>query len=477
MHRHSLAQVHKEFRCVWLRPTLLIMSTTSLWTSVADATPALDDSPVNVAQEPFSTGSSSWQGYSELVRLAQDTLGKERVILKKQINYKDLTPEDTLLIIHPEQRLDSASISEFLVSGGKVGIFDDYGRGADFLSSFGIISKSAPDAPAESLQNNPSLAVATPTLQVAARAQLGRHPIALGVESVVTNHARVFEHPDLTAVLDIVDQQGMPHTLLLTGIIAQKGRLVALGDPSVFINFMMRYPGNRKLAAGVLLYLTESSTKQTTSVAPHQTSRLFVLTNHFEQLGHFGAKERLADRLDELFEGSRAALQELQSGVLRRELILFMAALTVVFIALSHSHRMLRLPRIARTSYALPPILAAQVGAVGRLDVLSSSHAAPVLSVLELDGVLRDAIARRLGIDSSLNPKQLKTEVERTGVSAADAAVLDGLLRQFEQYGRSLSRGKTPKISQKDLAHLHNRTLELLKIIETSKLSRGVFRL
>src|SRR5689334_4814328 len=108
VHRHSLAQVHKEFRCVWLRPTLLIMSTTSLWTSVADATPALDDSPVNVAQEPFSTGSSSWQGYSELVRLAQDTLGKERVILKKQINYKDLTPEDTLLIIHPEQRLDSA---------------------------------------------------------------------------------------------------------------------------------------------------------------------------------------------------------------------------------------------------------------------------------------------------------------------------------------------------------------------------------
>jgi hypothetical protein len=362
------------------------------------------------------------------------------------------------------------------VNGGKVGIFDDYGRGADFLSMFGITSKPAPDDPAEALQNNPQLAVATPTIQVARGAHWGRHPIALGVESVVSNHARVFEHPDLTAVLDIVDRQGTAHTLLLTGIIAQKGRLLALGDPSVFINFMMRYPGNRKLAAGVLLYLTESTARQAKNAAPARTSRLFILTNHFEQTGHFGNNERLSDRLNELLGETRAALDELQGGVLRRELILFMAVLTMVWIVVNHAQGMLRLPRLPRASYALPPLVAAQIGAVGRLDVLSSSHAAPVLSVLELDGVLRDAIARRLGIDSSLNPKQLKAEVERMGVAAADAAVLEHLLRQFELYGRSLSRGKTPKISQNDLASLHNRTMELLKIIETSKLRGGVFR-
>lgn len=462
---------------VWLRPVLHIAAMTPFWVSVAHATPvrADDDLGSNLAEEPFSTGSSSWQGYSEFVRLAQDQLGKERVILSKHINYNDLTQADTLLIIHPEQRLDSASVSEFLVNGGRVGIFDDYGRGADFLRAFGILSEPAPTSPAEQLQDNPNLAVATPTIQVAAGAKLGRHPITLGVERVVTNHPRVFQHPDLTAVLDIVDRQGAPHTLLLTGIIAQKGRLLALGDPSVFINFMMRYPSNRKLASGVLLYLTES--KPNPQSPDPKAARLFILTNHFDQTGQFGSRRRLLDRLDELYEGARASLEQLQGGALNRELILFMATLTMVWIVASHTRRMLRLPSLTRTTYALPPVLAAQVGAAGRLDVLSSNHAAPVLSVLELDGVLRDAIARRLGVDSNLNPKQLKIEVERAGVPAEQADQLEQVLRKIELYGRSLSRGKTPKIKQIDLIQLHDGTLQLLKTIETSKLIKGADRL
>jgi len=90
---------------------------------------------------------------------------------------------------------------------------------------------------------------------------------------------------------------------------------------------------------------------------------------------------------------------------------------------------------------------------------------------------LRDAIARRLGVDSNLNPKQLKIEVERAGVPAEQADQLEQVLRKIELYGRSLSRGKTPKIKQIDLIQLHDGTLQLLKTIETSKLSKGADRL
>ena len=41
----------------------------------------------------------------------------------------------------------------------------------------------------------------------------------------------------------------------MTGIIAKSGRLFAMGDPSVVINEMLRYPGNRAFASGLLKYL------------------------------------------------------------------------------------------------------------------------------------------------------------------------------------------------------------------------------
>lgn len=417
------------------------------------------------AEEPFSTAASHWEGYAEFVRLAQEQLGAERVVLTKRVDYSDLKPNDALLFVHPTERLDSASIGAFLVEGGRVGLLDDYGRGGEFLGNFGISVQPAPSTPAEQLKGNPDLAIAIPTVQAIAGTRGGRHPITLNVEKVVTNHPRTFKHPDLTAVVDIVEESGTAHTLMLTGVIAQKGRLLALGDPSVFINFMLRYPGNRHLAAGVLRYLMESAAPD--DGAP-TAGRLFILTNGFAQSGRFGPAEKLSDKLNRSLEDAWETLQDLHEGGLSKALLLMMAAVTMIWIFAAYAQKSMRLPQFVRPSYSFAPAVAGQVGAASRLDVLASTHASPVLALLELDGALRDSISRRLKADGGLDPKRLSALAREKGLGTSDSALLGAVLQEFQNYARLLSQGKRTKIRPADMRRLHSYTLRLLKAIETT---------
>ena len=81
---------------------------------------------------------------------------------------------------------------------------------------------------------------------------------------------------DLAAVEHVVAQAHLEHARAGRGVIGdaracglmsgaqaeavpggQCGRLLAMADPSAFINLMLRYPGNRNFARGVLKYLLE----------------------------------------------------------------------------------------------------------------------------------------------------------------------------------------------------------------------------
>src|SRR5690606_25117398 len=122
------------------------------------------------------------------------------------------------------------------------------------------------------------------------------------VERVVTNHPqglRELPGVELTRVLTLRGKSGESVALAVVGVIgdaeacglnpphtrqpnATCGRLFAMSDPSVFIDLMMQFDGNEKLARGVVKYLTESD------VWGPRNGKLYIVANRFGQVGHFG---------------------------------------------------------------------------------------------------------------------------------------------------------------------------------------------
>jgi hypothetical protein len=94
------------------------------------------------------------------------------------------------------------------------------------------------------------------------------------VPEILTNHPSFF----LSRLPTIAGFAQGKQQLLLSGQVG-RGQFVALADPSVLINTMLRFEGNRQLAKNLLRHL-----------APTEDNRLLLLTGHF----------RCAGRLDPL---------------------------------------------------------------------------------------------------------------------------------------------------------------------------------
>ncbi len=444
--------------------------------TLSSSTPA----QVGDTKEPFATSSANWEGYSEFVRLAQRQLGTKRVRLTTQLDFDTLRPGDAVIIVHPLQSLDDASLSAFLADGGRVGLLDDYGQGENLLRKFDIRRVPAPPDPERRLRANPDLAIAVPSIQLVAGAERGRHPMTEHVDQVVTNHAVAFRHPDLTSVLEIRDTAGGAGSIAVTGVIANQGRLFALGDPSVFINLMMRYPGNRQLAEGLIHYLvarapsdSDAHAQETGATAEDEVdaesveeSQIIIVANHFDQVGHYGEEDsflsELRKKLDELIS-STAAIEE---NGLPPGLSLALAAMLALWLFSSQLKSHLRTPQLVGYGFARPPALAAQTGLGARALVLSSARANPVLALLELDGAVRETVARRLQINPSGSMSELREKFAASGISAEDARDLAELLSQLRGFGQGLTQGKTKKPTDSELERLHGRAMRLLSELE-----------
>jgi hypothetical protein len=269
----------------------------------------------------FEVADSSWEGTSELYALAQQELGKDKVEVLASANFERLSKDDALLILHPERELDYNELSAFLRAGGRMAVLDDRGEAAHFLARFQIHRVEAPRSPAQSLRDNPKLAIAVPAVEQVAGQEQNRHPVVAGVDRVVTNHPTALVHPNLTQVLKIPATGEPDATLAVTGIIAKSGRLFAMGDPSVVINEMLRYPGNRAFANGLIKYLAEND------AGVSRGGKLFILANDFGQKGHFGGSRGAIAELSNLSETLAEFATELEKNGLPGSLALALAVL------------------------------------------------------------------------------------------------------------------------------------------------------
>ncbi|MEP7050730.1 MAG: DUF4350 domain-containing protein [Pseudomonadota bacterium] len=409
----------------------------------------------------FDVSDSSWEGTSELYALAQQELGKARVEVLAAVDYERLSKDDGLLVLHPEVELDYNELSAFLRAGGRMAVLDDRGEAAHFLARFQIHRVEAPRRPAQSLRDNPELAIAVPAVEQVAGQEQNRHPVVAGVERVVTNHPTALVHPNLTQVLKIPALGEPDATLAVTGIIAKSGRLFAMGDPSVVINEMLRYPGNRTFANGLLKYLVEND------AGASRGGKLYIVTNDFGQRGHFGGTRGVLGELTNVSNTLAEFSADLEKNGLPGPLALALAVLCAAGALAWASSYSSRLYRRSIPRYAVAPLLLAQGGLAGRAAVLSAPTTDPALVLLELRAALSEALCNALGLSRLSAPEQILAELSRKRVlDATRMAEAQNLFRELGAAQNALLSRRRLKLAHAQVAALGRKVMEILAEIE-----------
>ncbi|MBN9159337.1 MAG: DUF4350 domain-containing protein, partial [Myxococcales bacterium] len=330
--------------------------------------------PASVGATPFDLAGSDWEGGTELVRLARAELGTARVVATTQVDFAELTPDDGLLLLYPERALDVGELTKFMHAGGRVIMLDDFGRGESLLTTFGMKRVPSPRHPAESLRNNPQLALAEPA---------SAHPVVADVNRVVTNHPTGLSHPDLSPVLKIHAASGEADvTVAVAGAVGQ-GRLLAVGDPSVVMNSMLRYSGNKAFARGLARYAVDSD------AWGKRGGRLFIASGNFEQKGSYGGDQ---NALTELFRDLKDLLDQIRKeglpSILAWSASIALGLALVVWVG-SRAGR-LHKPIVPRFVRRVPAV--AQGGVAGHAAVIGAPQTTRVLAVLELKSALEEQL-------------------------------------------------------------------------------------
>ena len=192
--------------------------------------------------EDLSAERTTWNGLSHLRAIAASA---GRTEYPEYIDATKLTLSNALLIVHPTAPLPTSELVTFMRSGGHVAVADDFGRGREFFRTFGMGMHGPGRAQLITLRHNPELPLATAPEQ---------HPLAEGVDALVTNHPQVLYHPSLRAVFALTGASGTQSAVVLSAAVG-KGRLIAISDASVLINNMLEFSGNRRFAANLVRYL------------------------------------------------------------------------------------------------------------------------------------------------------------------------------------------------------------------------------
>jgi hypothetical protein len=354
---------------------------------------------------PFDLAGSDWEGCAELVRLAKSELGATRVVSTGQIDFHELKPDDGLLLLYPEKGLDVDELSKFMRAGGRVVMLDDFGRGDSLLRHFGMERVASPRKPAEFLRRNPQLALAEPA---------SAHPVVSEVSRVVTNHPTGLSHPDLSPVLKI-RAVGEPDVVVAVAGAVGQGRLLAVGDPSIVMNSMLRYGGNKSFARGLVRYTVEHDSWG------KRGGKLYIASGAFEQKGAYGDEESTwSDWMRALREALEAMRHEGLPSWLAYAFACALGFGLVVWVG-SRAGRLHKpvTPRFVRKTPAV-----AQGGVAGHAAVIAAPQTSRVLAILELKSALEEQLTSLLGLPKVPGQTELLNQVSTTGLLDSEGVVV-----------------------------------------------------
>ncbi len=426
----------------------------------------------------FEFAKAKWDSSSQFLELARRQLGTRRVILTAQLDWGQLTGRDAVLALHPQSRLKFGQVSAFLASGGRLALIDDFGKADQLLTRFHIQRASAPSHPLETLRDNPHLQIARAAQTQSKGGVEVRHPMVEDVSRVVTNHPTALHTADdveLTPVLTLADTDGQQHLFAVIGVIgdaaacglddgepkserARCGRLFAMGDPSVFIDLMMQFDGNRKLAEGLLSYLLEDD------AWGERQGNLYVVANEFTQAGNFGGGNELERQIDSALDTISGWLNDTQTEGLPTRAAWLLAVLACAAVAIGVWRTSGKIYERPTPRYARAQMLPAQGGFSGRAAMLSARSTDRVLRVLELKTAAEEFLRQRLGLPDHSAQQDIVEALEAQGrLDRRALAELKDLFRHMTDAERAMLSSETARFSAESIKQMHT-TLE--RIVE-----------
>ncbi len=398
---------------------------------------------------PFEASDASWEGGSKLYGIAKAEIGDARVRVVKILDWSEVRAGDGVLVLHPTTALDAAPSDAFMKAGGRLAIVDDFGEGDRTLRRFKIERTRAPARPVASLRDNPDLPLAEPAFDPQRGA--GPHPVVANVQRLVLNHPTALIHPNLSPVLR-VRAIGEPDAIIAVAGQVGEGRLFAMSDPSALIDGMLRYPGNRAFAVGLVRYLVDPA-ERPSALGGGAQGRLFIVANDFTQEGGFGGDETLADALESQIDAMISALADARREGLPSWALAIVAAALSLATALWVWRTSARpyaspLPRYAR---AVP--LVARGGVAGRFAMLAAPSSPRSLAVLELKSALWEAVADRLPPGAALSADRVLGVVREQGGSTSSAPLRD-VLAAMNRVEAGVVAGRRPRVRAADLRRM-----------------------
>jgi len=425
----------------------------------------------------FSPEDRSWEGCSELAALARAQLGEARVRVVSSIDYSVLDPRDAVIFLHPEVEIRFHALAAFLAAGGRAAVIDDYGQAAPLLQRFHIHRANAPASPALRLQDNPNLPIALPAPSEASEREPNEHLTLRGVDQVVTNHPtalRLETGIELTRLLMLPARGQADALLAVTGVIGDAkacgltgapsgappaghcGRLLAMGDPSALMNLMLRYPGNKNFARGLVSYLVEDDTWG------RRGGNLYVLSGGFRQSGSYGDASGWRESVLEQQAALLDWLEEVRAHGLPEPVSIALAAVAAVAVCIWTALAGGQLYSASTPGYSRAVPTSAQGGFAGRFAVLSATTTDRALVLMELKQTIEGSLRLRLNLPGASTASLVDGVRQRQLLGPAAALQLERLLRRLGAAELAVLSTRPLNVSDRALRALHQGSMDLL---------------
>jgi hypothetical protein len=401
----------------------------------------------------FEVRDTTWEGCSTFLEIARAEVGEKRAVPLSHLDWSELKSDDAILLLHPEHALSGDKLAAFLGNGGRAAVIDDYGAGDEILERFQIERVPAPTRPLAMLRKNPQLALAEPVRESTDRGG-AMHTTVQDVERLVTNHPTGLRNPKLTPVLTIraVDEPDVLLALAGNFGTPPRGKLFAMGDPSVLTNQMLRYPGNRAFAVGLVRYLMQGS-----------MGRLFVIGNDFAESGAYPTMGGWQGELDERFETVARILRRLGADGLAGAAGFGLAAVVALGVGLWTTSVASRPYRGRLPTFARPVPLVAQGGLAGRAAVLSAPSTPSALAILELKAALQEGLSHALGLAGASSATQILDEVKgKEKLDEPRQRALRGVLLEMAQVETLVGAGQMEKTKKEDVGRVARVVFDIL---------------
>ena len=410
----------------------------------------------------FEVNDDGWEGLSELYEIAKSELGPDRVKPVATLAWDKLAKEDGVLFVHPTERVQPNEASDFMKMGGRVAVLDDFGKGDDLLRRFKIERVRITGRPVAALRGNPELPIAEPWLEIT-RGQVGApHPIVTNVKRLVLNHPMSLIHPDLSPVLK-VRISGEPDAIVAVAGQVEKGRLFAMSDPSAVINSMMRYPGNRALAVGLVRYLAAD--------AERGQGRLFIVANDFKQEGSIGGDGTFVEDAENALRSAADAIASTRETGFPPWMLAVMAAIGVTGLSLWVARASGKPYKSPVPRYARAAPLVARGGVAGRFAMLAAPASSKALVLLELKSALFEAVGERFGLSPAPSSGEVLAALRANLGARGDLPAIEALVGRMVDAENQMLRGGGPRVSREVVVEAERVVAAVVRDLSTYSLT------